>query len=120
MSKVKLGEKLIYYSGGYDKRSQDGVFTTVIHVTPTGRFKIECDKNNTYDADTLRRRGKSGRGFGGTPYCRLINEDNKKLEQRALNRIWIDRIDKINLEELSHSQLASYISFLNTSGIDNA
>lgn len=116
MSKVKLNDTVIYYSGGYDKRSQDGVFTNVIHVTPTGRFKIECDKTNIYDADTLKRRGKTQK-WSGTPYCRLDNVDNKALRDRAMKRLWIDRIDGVDLEKCTNDQLSSIISTLNVNGI---
>lgn len=110
---VKLNQRILYYSGGYDKRSQDGVFTTVTHVTPTGRFKIKIDDENIYDGESLRRRGKKNGSFVGASYCRLINEDNKKLELKATKRLWIDRIERVDLEKASTELLKSLISTLN-------
>jgi hypothetical protein len=111
---MEVNQRILYYSGGYDKRSQDGVFTHVTHVTPTGRFKVKVDNSgSTFAPDTLRQMGKSHRGFGGHPYCRLINDDNKALETKAMRRLWIDRINSFDFETAKTDTLTKIIGILN-------
>lgn len=117
MNKVVVGQKLIHYSGGYGKTESDGTFTEVTHVTPTGRFRVKADnEKGVYHPDSLQRMGKTQK-WSGTPYCRLINEDNKALEQKAMKRLWINRLKTINFETLSSEQLSALIGTLNTKGI---
>lgn len=43
--KVKVGDKLIYHSYGFNKIEK---IATVIKVTPTGRIRIDCN-DSQYD-----------------------------------------------------------------------
>ena len=118
---VEVNQRLLYFNGGYDKKSQDGTFTIVTAVTPTGRFRITADfGTNLYHPDSMKRiQSKDARKYSGgsTPYCRLINEDNKKLEERALKRLWIDRLSAINFETLTSDQLQAFVGTANTHGV---
>ena len=110
---MKVGDRLLYYSSGHDKRSQDGVFTNVTAITKMGRFRITADdEKNLYYPDTLAQITKAQR-WSIRPYCRLINVDNKASEDRAMRRLWIDRINKVDLEHAPTELLISMVSTLN-------
>ncbi|NRA76813.1 MAG: hypothetical protein HRU18_01285 [Pseudoalteromonas sp.] len=119
MENLKVNDKVLFYSGGYDRKSLDGRFTHVTKVTPTGRFRIDADNEMyLYHPETLRRIGHKRGGFGNiTPYCRKLDENSKKAEEKAMRRLWITRLNSVDFESLSTEQLTNLIGALNVNGI---
>lgn len=112
---MKVGERILYYNGGYSKADRDGTFTNVTRVTPTGRFKVEAAGDDQFKPDTLQRIRKPQ--FSGIrPYCVRLNDDSKKAEERAMRRLWISRIESFDLEAAHTETLTAMIGTIN---IDN-
>lgn len=121
---VKAGDRAIYYSSGYTKRDSDGVFCTVTHVTKTGRIRVSTDNSRSQykpvgDNKYVKMSNDKHCGFY-TPRAKvvLITKDYKDLEERALMRLWKNRLEAVNFEDLNKEQLMALISVLNTQKID--
>lgn len=100
---MKVGEEVIYFSGGFTSEDRDGYITTVTHVTPTGRFKIEVAGDAVFDGETLKKRGSRGSGaFRLSPYCVKITKDTEVIKQRALKRVLINRLRSVDFTKLPY------------------
>lgn len=73
---VKVGDEVIYNGGGYF--SEDKI-TKVVKVTPTGRIRVEYDKNIQFDKYGYEI---GSRAFNRSKIRKCTEEDKKEIIER--------------------------------------